>query len=124
MEQLVARRAHNPKVTGSSPVPATNSGFLIFRKLLFYYVLMFTVYGLHSSKHKKIYIGRTSDLDSRMLSHNKLATKGWTRRYRPWKVVYTEQCEIKSQAIKREKQLKTAKGRAFIWKIIKDREES
>ena len=24
MEQLVARRAHNPKVTGSSPVPATN----------------------------------------------------------------------------------------------------
>ncbi len=25
MEQLVARRAHNPKVTGSSPVPATFS---------------------------------------------------------------------------------------------------
>ncbi len=24
MEQLVARRAHNPKVAGSSPVPATN----------------------------------------------------------------------------------------------------
>ena len=24
VEQLVARRAHNPKVTGSSPVPATN----------------------------------------------------------------------------------------------------
>jgi hypothetical protein len=24
MEQLVARRAHNPKVIGSSPVPATN----------------------------------------------------------------------------------------------------
>ncbi len=23
MEQLAARRAHNPKVTGSSPVPAT-----------------------------------------------------------------------------------------------------
>ncbi len=26
MEQLVARRAHNPKVTGSSPVPATTKG--------------------------------------------------------------------------------------------------
>ena len=24
VEQLVARRAHNPKVAGSSPVPATN----------------------------------------------------------------------------------------------------
>jgi hypothetical protein len=28
VEQLVARRAHNPKATGSSPVPATNE-FLI-----------------------------------------------------------------------------------------------
>ncbi len=26
MEQLVARRAHNPKVVGSSPTPATNYG--------------------------------------------------------------------------------------------------
>ena len=26
MEQLVARWAHNPKVTGSSPVPATFEG--------------------------------------------------------------------------------------------------
>ena len=26
VEQLVARRAHNPKVTGSSPVPATKKG--------------------------------------------------------------------------------------------------
>jgi hypothetical protein len=25
MEQLVARRAHNPKVVGSSPAPATQS---------------------------------------------------------------------------------------------------
>ena len=25
MEQLVARRAHNPKVVGSSPAPATTS---------------------------------------------------------------------------------------------------
>jgi hypothetical protein len=28
MEQLVARRAHNPKVIGSSPVPATESDSL------------------------------------------------------------------------------------------------
>ena len=27
MEQLVARWAHNPKVIGSSPVPATGLGF-------------------------------------------------------------------------------------------------
>jgi hypothetical protein len=33
MEQLVARRAHNPKVIGSSPVPATESGSLDKSKL-------------------------------------------------------------------------------------------
>ena len=30
MEQLVARRAHNPKATGSSPVPATNDLYLVY----------------------------------------------------------------------------------------------
>ena len=35
MEQLVARRAHNPKVVGSSPAPATNNPYkhLNFRNL-------------------------------------------------------------------------------------------
>ena len=40
MEQLVARRAHNPKVVGSSPAPATTSLedntsrlFLLFKKM-------------------------------------------------------------------------------------------
>ncbi|MEY3075187.1 MAG: hypothetical protein RJB25_827, partial [Bacteroidota bacterium] len=38
VEQLVARRAHNPKATGSSPVPATkksqsnSTGFFRFKK--------------------------------------------------------------------------------------------
>ncbi len=37
MEQLVARRAHNPKVTGSSPVPATINFYnrLIFNTIKF-----------------------------------------------------------------------------------------
>ena len=37
VEQLVARRAHNPKVTGSSPVPATRkTKRLLQRGVLFY----------------------------------------------------------------------------------------
>ncbi len=38
MEQLAARWAHNPKVTGSSPVPATpkNPNLLIINKLGFF----------------------------------------------------------------------------------------
>jgi len=55
------------------------------------------------------------------MSHNEKATKGWTIRYRPWDLVYTETCKTKQIAILREKQLKTAKGREFIWSIIRNR---
>jgi hypothetical protein len=30
VEQLVARRAHNPKVAGSNPVPATSKSVVFF----------------------------------------------------------------------------------------------
>jgi len=45
---------------------------------------MFTVYVLHSPAHDKIYIGYSSNLTKRFLSHNKLGTKGWTIKFRPW----------------------------------------
>ena len=79
---------------------------------------MFTVYVLYSEKHNKIYIGYTSNIEQRLLSHNELETKGFTLRYRPWKLIYTEVFLKKSEAMKREKQLKTAKGREFIWKLV------
>ena len=40
VEQLVARWAHNPKVTGSSPVPATKT----IKRLYFYSVAVFDLY--------------------------------------------------------------------------------
>jgi putative endonuclease len=79
---------------------------------------MFTVYALYSPKFKKIYIGYTSDLQNRFLSHNELATKGHTIKYRPWIIAYTEKFVTKSDAIKRENQLKTANGRKYVWDII------
>ncbi|HEY4198867.1 MAG TPA: GIY-YIG nuclease family protein, partial [Mucilaginibacter sp.] len=44
---------------------------------------MFTVYVLYSPSHNQIYIGYTSDLHNRFLSHNELATKGHSIKYRP-----------------------------------------
>ncbi len=52
------------------------------------------------------------------MSHNQLATKGWTIKFRPWKVVHTEEFDNKADAMKREKQLKSAKGREYIWNKI------
>ena len=47
MEQLVARRAHNPKVVGSSPTPATKT----IKRLYYYSVAVF----LYLSMSKRIF---------------------------------------------------------------------
>ena len=80
---------------------------------------MFTVYVLYSREFEKIYIGFTSDLETRFKSHNELGTKGWTIKYRPWIILYQEEFDSKSEAMKREKELKSGKGREFIWSLIK-----
>lgn len=82
---------------------------------------MYFVYVLFSPNYNKIYIGYTSNLEQRFLSHNELGKKGWTIKFRPWTIVHSEKFETKSEAMKREKQLKTAKGREFIWNLIKNK---
>ncbi|HTE12489.1 MAG TPA: GIY-YIG nuclease family protein [Chitinophagaceae bacterium] len=74
----------------------------------------YTVYILYSEKYQKIYIGFTSNLINRFRSHNEFGTKDWTRSFRPWVVVYCEHYTDKLQAMKRERQLKTASVRAII----------
>ena len=75
---------------------------------------MYTVYVLHSTTYEKIYIGYTSDLRKRMLSHNHLSHKGWTRKYRPWRLIHQEEYDSKRSAMQRERELKGAKGREWI----------
>ena len=79
---------------------------------------MFLVYALFSEKYQKIYVGYTSDIEQRLLTHNELGTKGYTLRYRPWKLIYTESFLLKLDAMKRERQLKSAKGIEFISNFI------
>jgi len=79
---------------------------------------MFTVYVLHSKNFNKIYIGYTSDLKNRLDAHNIYAKKGYAAKFRPWTVIHTEEFDTKKEAMKREKQLKSAKGREFIWNIV------
>ena len=79
---------------------------------------MFKVYVLYSKSYNKIYIGFTSNLEERIKSHNELSTKGWTIRFRPWDIILTEIFDNKADAMRREKQLKTAQGREWVWQLI------
>ena len=37
-----------------------------------------------------------------------------------WTIFYTESFKSRAEAMKREKELKSARGREFIWKMIKE----
>ena len=83
--------------------------------------MTYIVYVLYTEKHDKIYVGYTSNLEERMKSHNELAKKGWTIRFRPWTLVHTETFPSKTEAMAREKQLKSARGRAWIREYLEKR---
>ena len=78
----------------------------------------YVVYILFSEKHNKTYVGFTSNLLERYKSHNFRGTKGYTIKYRPWKVIYVEFFILKADALKREKFLKNGNGREFIRDLV------
>jgi putative endonuclease len=79
---------------------------------------VFTVNILHSTGYSKIYIGYSSNLPARLEAHNAEKGKGYTHSFRPWKVIHTEYFAARAEALKREKQLKSAKGGEFAWNLI------
>ena len=85
---------------------------------------MYTVYAIYSESFNKIYIGFTSDIAGRLIAHNHPKNKGWTRKFMPWVLVYSENFQTKSEAMAREKQLKSAQGRKFIHSLLHDINQS
>jgi len=74
---------------------------------------MFTVYVLKSLGSNNIYVGQTGDLDKRLERHNNGGSKA-TARYKPWKIVLIYNYQTRTAALKREKELKSSRGRNFI----------
>jgi putative endonuclease len=80
---------------------------------------MFTVYALYSRSFDKIYVGYTHNFEERLIDHNSRAKKGFTVRFRPWILVYSETFNNKPDALKREKELKSFQGRKFVWSQVR-----
>jgi putative endonuclease len=72
---------------------------------------MYFVYILYSMSSRKTYVGYTNDINRRIREHNITESNGFTLRYRPWTLIRTEHYASKSEALEREKYLKTGKGR-------------
>jgi putative endonuclease len=83
---------------------------------------MFKTYAIYNKEKDAIYIGQTADLENRLLRHNGVLknkkTSFTSKNSGCWKLIYEESFESRSAAIKREKELKSCQGRAFIKNLI------
>lgn len=76
---------------------------------------MYSVYAIYNKSSQKFYIGQTDDIDIRLQLHNSHTFKGYTSRFPgKWKLIYNESVATRPEALKREKQLKSYRGREFI----------
>ncbi len=78
---------------------------------------IYVVYVLKSKVANKSYVGFTDNLSRRLKEHN-LGVNYYTKRYKPWELIYKEEFEAYNQAVKREKYLKSASGRRLVLKKL------
>jgi putative endonuclease len=78
---------------------------------------MFYAYVIRSLSSGFIYKGHCQDLEGRLKQHNAGMTES-TRPYAPFGLVYSEEFELREDAIRREKYFKSSAGRRFLKKKL------
>ena len=69
----------------------------------------------------KTYVGHTGNLTRRLAQHNDAScrlTLHTKRHPGPWKLLHFEQFSTRSAAMRRERELKTGKGRQWIRQVL------
>ena len=75
--------------------------------------MAYWVYVPRSDSANRRYVGQTDDLERRLSRHNAGLVFA-TAPYRPWRLVHSEQLQSRSEAMRRERFLKSGKGRQFL----------
>jgi putative endonuclease len=78
---------------------------------------MFFVYILESEKNGRFYVGYSEDPQRRLADHN-VGKVISTRNHRPWIKVFEETFNTETEAIRREREIKSKKSRTFLLKLI------
>ena len=79
--------------------------------------MQFYVYAIYSSSLDTIYIGQTKDLLKRLHDH-KHGYSPYTSRAKDWQLFYKEIVSTRTDALKREKQLKSYRGREYLRTLL------
>jgi len=80
---------------------------------------MFVVYILKSRQYRKSYVGYTNDIERRLMEHN-AGKSNFTSKYAPWDIIHKEEYLTQTEALAREKYLKSKQGRRFLKQVFQN----
>jgi putative endonuclease len=75
------------------------------------------VYILQSEKNGRYYVGRSQNPENRLKHHNSTST-GFTSRYRPWRLIFTQGFPTKEEAVEAEQLIKSWKSRKMTRYVV------
>ncbi|OGY24640.1 MAG: hypothetical protein A2Y57_00775 [Candidatus Woykebacteria bacterium RBG_13_40_7b] len=81
---------------------------------------MYYIYAIYNKKHRKIYIGQAGNIETRLKLHNNKTFKNsYTSGFDgEWQLIYREKVATRHEALIRERQLKSFRGREFVRQFI------
>jgi len=74
---------------------------------------MYYTYILKSEKTEKLYIGHTENLEKRLIEHNSNQSN-FTKGKGPWKIIFSNEFNTRSEAMKFEIKLKKIKNKNYL----------
>jgi len=81
-------------------------------------MMPFCAYVLRSQSTGRFYVGHTENLTKRIFEHNDQRTLSIKNRG-PWELCYSEAFETRSEASRRERQIKSMKSRHYIEALVR-----
>ncbi|MHB8301843.1 MAG: GIY-YIG nuclease family protein [Acidobacteriaceae bacterium] len=81
------------------------------------------IYVLYSHLAERHYTGATSNLEQRLAQHNSDQSIS-TKNRGPWRLVYQEEYATIGEALRRERYLKSGKGREELKRLLQQRQSA
>jgi putative endonuclease len=78
----------------------------------------FYLYILYSPSIDQYYTGHTGDLEDRLFRHNNSGSKS-TKKAKDWILVHQESFATRSEAVRREAEIKKIRSRRYIEELIR-----
>ncbi len=76
--------------------------------------MLYKVYVLYAPSHNKLFIGLTTGLGDRMVSHNGAGGDDWTNEFKPWTLIHMELFDNEDEATLRKTFFDGPNGHSYI----------